>query len=241
MKSKISTKISFLLFILFKNCFLIDMYFKITFNCGNDYPDYITSSEGSIEPNNPFKDLKPDNTKYIFYFNIIKHNIAKELCIKWVNLKAWGEFAFESFFVNEYDFSKVKYEDFFSCKNCNLNEEKGFYTTLQKCNDNNFYINLTSIPGEFDFCLNPIKDPTIFYIDNTKINQKYYKGNTFKYIINNETEKIYIDKIFNINGQEDLEFNLEAVSLVITNIVNKKGNIFNDDEELKKMMKMKVI
>ena len=103
MKSKISTKIFFLLFILFKNCFLIDMYFKITFNCGNDYPDYITSSEGRIEPNNPYKELKPDNSKYIYDFSIIKHNIDKELCIKWVNIQGPGEFAFESLFVNEYN------------------------------------------------------------------------------------------------------------------------------------------
>jgi hypothetical protein len=150
----------FFYFILFKNCFLIDLYFNISFNCGNDYPDYITSSEGRIEPINPFKEGR--NTNYIFYFNIIKHNIAKELCIKWVNKWAWGEFAFESFSANEYDFSKVKYEDFFSCKNCNLNKKKGFYTTLKKCNDNNFIINLTSIPGEFDFCLNPIKVQQFF-------------------------------------------------------------------------------
>ena len=141
MKSKISTKISFLLFILFKNCFLIDMYFKITFNCINDYPDYIISSEESVVPNNPFKELKPDNSKYIYDFNIIKHNIDKELCIKWYNIQGHGEFAFESFFVNEYDFSKVKYEDFFSCNNCNLNKEKGFYTNSKiKCNDNNFIL-----------------------------------------------------------------------------------------------------
>ena len=102
--------------------------------------------------------------------------------------------------MNEYDFSKIKYEDFFSCNNCNANNIKGFYTTSIKCSDN-FFINITKNPGyDFNFCLNPIIDPTKFYIDNTKINQKYYKGQTIKYIINNDIEKIYIDKIFKING-----------------------------------------
>ena len=208
------------------------MYFKITFTCGNDYPDYIISSEGKFEPNNPYKIWNPDiRENYIFDFNIIKHNIDKELCIKWVNLRSWGEFVFNSFLVNEYDITDVRYEDFFFCEKCNANTGKGFHSTEYKCKGKS-YIKVLLVPEEVFFCLNPINDPTIFYIDETKINQKYYIGKNINYIINNDTEKIYIDKIFNINGEENLEFNLETVSLVITNITNKKGNIFNGDEEL---------
>ena len=221
--------IFFHFFILIIKSLSLTMYFVIKLNCLDDWADYINSTEGIIYPNNPSPiKRKRGSNNYIFEYNLIKHNIEKELCIKIINPLENGEFAIDSFFINEYDFSNVKYENFFSCINCNENGIKGFYTTNDKCFGKNYIIKHNSSPRDSFFCLNPTKDPSIFYIDNTKINQKYYKGNTFKYIINNETEKIYIDKIFNINGQKDLEFNLEAVSLV----VNKKGNIFNDNEEL---------
>ena len=125
------TKIFFILFFLIKNSFSTFWYFKITFNCGNNYPDHIKSSEGIITPNNPSQNMNYNNN-YVFDFNITKHNIEEKLCIKWVNLEAVGGFAFKSLLVNEYDISKLKYEDFFSCNNCNANNIKGFYTTSIK-------------------------------------------------------------------------------------------------------------
>ena len=127
MQSKI--KIIFLaLSLIVKYVLSLTMYFKIKINCGNDYPVYINSTEGLIKPNNPSYlhcvDRGYDN--YIFDFNVIKHNIETPLCIEWVNLGSNGDLAFDTFLVNEYDFSNVKYENFFSCKNCDYNTPKKF-------------------------------------------------------------------------------------------------------------------
>ena len=52
MKSKIKT-IFLALSLIVKYVLSLTMYFKIKINCGNDYPDYINSTEGLIFPNNP--------------------------------------------------------------------------------------------------------------------------------------------------------------------------------------------
>ena len=177
----------YIFFILFLKSLSIIMYFQIKLNCLDYYSDYINSTEGIIYPNNPSPILrKRYENNYTFEYNLIKHNIEKELCIKLINPETIGEFAFDTFYVNEYDFSNVKYEDFFSCINCDENNIKGFSKPNDKIYGKNYIIKHNSSPRESFFYLNPTKNPSIFYIDNTKINQKYYKGNTFKYIINNE-------------------------------------------------------
>jgi hypothetical protein len=47
-------------------------------------------------------------------------------------------------------------------------------------------------------------------------------------------DNFHIHDIFIINGKESYEFDLDTFSLQITNITNKKGNIFNGNEELVK-------
>jgi hypothetical protein len=71
-----------------------------------------------------------------------------------------------------------------------------------------------------------------FYIDDNKINQKFYKGKTLIYFLNNESDDFNINNIFSINGKEYLDFNLDTVSLEIISIQNKKGKIYNGNEEL---------
>ena len=155
--------IFFHFFILIIKSLSLNMYFVIKLNCLDDYADYINSTEGIISPNNPSPILrKKYENNYIFEYNLIKHNIEKELCIKIINLKGVGEFAIDSFFVNEYDFSNVKYEDFFSCKNCDINNAYGFYTSNEKCFGKNYIIEHNLTPRDSFFCLNPINDPTIF-------------------------------------------------------------------------------
>ena len=134
MQSKI--KIIFLaLSLIVKYVLSLTMYFKIKINCGNDYPDYINSTEGLIKPNNPSYLWNGDRgyDNYTFDFNVIKHNIETPLCIEWVNLYAIGVLSFDTFLVNEYDFSNVEFENFFSCENCDFNTPKKFYTTNNIC------------------------------------------------------------------------------------------------------------
>ena len=90
----------------------------------------------------------------------------------------------------------------------------------------------TLIPSSNTFCLKPMNSIDKFYIDDNKINQKFYKGETLIYFLNNESDDFNINNIFSINGKENLDFNLDTVSLEIISIQNKKGKIYNGNEEL---------
>ena len=50
------------------------------------YIDYIISSEGIIRPKNPNRlCINNRDDDYTFYFNDIKHNLEKPLCLQFVN------------------------------------------------------------------------------------------------------------------------------------------------------------
>ena len=82
------------------------------------------------------------------------------------------------------------------------------------------------------FCLNPSNIISYFYTDESKINTNFYKGKTVKYLLNNEIDNFNIDNIFVIDGYENLIIYLDTLSFKIVNIINKKGRIFNGNDEL---------
>jgi hypothetical protein len=82
------------------------------------------------------------------------------------------------------------------------------------------------------FCLNPSNDITYYYLDESKINPNFYKGKTVKYLLNNENDNFNIDNIFVIDGNENLKIYLDTLSFKIVSIINKKGKIFNGNDEL---------
>ena len=209
------------------------IYLKCEINCGNDYPDYITSSEGKYYPLNPnHLGYAQRGYKYIFKFDIIKHNLKEPLCIEYVNLAFSGGFAFNYLSINEYIIDNIDFKKYFFCNNCNANYvPKNFITTTSTCSNGNPGIIATENPGNFAFCLSP-NNLTNFYINKNEINQKFYKGKIVKYILNDEINTFNIDNIFTVNEKEDLNYYLDSVTLKIVNITNKKGNIYNGDEEL---------
>ena len=219
--------------ILFKQFSSQIIYLKCEIDCGNDYPDYITSSEGKYQPLNPNYILcEKRGFNYIFKFDIIKHNLKEPLCIKYVNLGGYGNFAFNYLSINEYIITNIDYQKYFFCDNCNANHvPQNFITTTNLCSDENYIIRIIEIPGSVNFCLSP-NNLSNFYINKNKINQNYYKGKIVKYILNDEINTFNIDNIFIVNEKEDLNFYLDSVTLKIVNITNKKGNIYNGDEEL---------
>ena len=84
-----------------------------------------------------------------------------------------------------------------------------------------------------NLCLNPTNNISNFFINENKINTKFYKGKKVEYIFNNESDIFKIDNIFTINENENLTFYLDLVSFKILNITNKdKAHIYNGDEEL---------
>ena len=204
------------------------------------YIDYIISSEGIIRPINPntLCRLNRDDN-YTFYFNDIKHNLEKPLCLQFVNFHNYNYFSFKYASINEYDIKIINYEDYYYCNNCNIEgTQKNFQVTntiyegspsifisYYKKNENKESFNNT-------FCLYATSDISIFYIDESKINQNFYMGKIVKYLLNNEFDYFNINNIFVINGNEDYIFDLNTVSLKIVNITNKKGRIFNEEEEL---------
>ena len=208
-------------------------YCKFQITCGNDYPDYIISSQGNIPPINQNKNEHSNRDyHYVFKFNDITHNFDQEICVRFVNLAGIGGFAFKTFSINEYDISLIKYENYFHCDNCKENGAKKF-TTSFSCLNKLLFIDggKTSV---MNFCLKSINNISDFYIDESKIIPDYYKGNTLEFLFNNLTNTFDIDNLFTINGNNNYVFYKDLVSFKIINITNNdKGKIFNgDDEEL---------
>ena len=208
--------IKFLLYIsLFYKYFCLTIYSKFAFFYVDDYIEYISSSEGIFYPKNPtYKYFHEHLENYIFYFNDIKHDLEKELCIQLVNLMTIGSLAFKYAFINEYDVTILNYENFYHCDNCNLNTEKRF-TTKNEYYEGSPIISTSNSESLNTFCLKSTNDISIFYINENKINQNFYKGNILKYILNSETDIFNIDNLFIIDGKENYIFDLNAVSLKI--------------------------
>ena len=144
-------------------------------------------------------------------------------------------FSFYNATINEYDITILNFTDFYYCNDCYVDGKQGI-----KVGDiyKDFkpkiwtYHGITKKTSQ-TICLKSTNDISIFYIDESKINQNYYKGKIIKYMLNNENDNFNINNTFIIAGKEEyiyMEINL--VSLKITNITNKKGYIFNEDEEL---------
>ena len=209
-------------------------YCKFQITCGNDYPDYIISSQGNIPPINQNKNEHSNRDyHYVFKFNDITHNFDQEICVRFVNLAGIGGFAFKTFSINEYDISLIKYENYFHCDNCKENVANKF-TTTSTCVDKPLISGgRTSV---MTFCLNSTNNISNFYIDENKIISNFYKGNTLQFLFNNLTNNFDIDNLFSINGNNNFIFYKDLVSFKIINITNiDKGKILNgDNEELTK-------
>ena len=233
-KTKILPLLSLILILsLFKKSFSSYIYYYCNITCGNDYPEYITSSEGIFSPKTLDKREHSQRDYYfIFIFEPIKHNLVNPLCMTMVNLAGYGGFAFDYAAINEYIITFIEYEKHFSCDDCNFNVSTKFRTSKSYCNKSRI-IETTSQPATNIFCLSP-QNITDFYINESYINQKYYKGKTVEYIINNETNilNINIADLFFINGNENFTFYIDTVSFKIIKIINHKGKILNGNEEL---------
>ena len=238
---KLMTTNQFFIFLLlyFKNFSLI-VYFKFQLFYVDDYIDYIISSEGKYTPTNAKHNKFTERSEsYTFNFNYIKHNFKEPLCMYFVNLVKKGRFAFKYATINEYDITIVDYEKYYFCNNCNINTAKKFKTSTEKYSNGSPKILISeydkSIKIRYNtFCLNKTNDISIFYVNENKINEEFYKGKNVKYILNNEVDNFNINNCFVINGNEDYIFDIDAVSFKIIKITNKNGNIFNYDEELSK-------
>lgn len=229
---------NFILIFLIKNILSTFIYFDCKINCANDYPDYIISSEGIIQPKNPYPiSHRYRDYHYVYNFEKVKHNLEKPICVQLVNLRGAGGLAFDYISINEYIITDINFEDYCYCDNCNINVAKKFETTTTNCISTPF-ISTSNVGNQFitvnnTFCFNPINDITSLYINDNKINNKYYKGKTVVHIFNNETNVFNINNIFYINGKENLEFFPDTVSFKITSIQNKKGKIIiNEKKEL---------
>lgn len=129
------------------------IYLKCEIDCGNDYPYYISSFEGKYEPLNPnYLFYGYRGYKYIFKFDIIKHNLNESLCLEFENLGANGGFAFNYLSINEYIITNIDYKKYFFCNNCNANNVlNNFITTTELCSDGIPVIRTVEIPGNFAF------------------------------------------------------------------------------------------
>ena len=213
-------------------------YFKYEISCANDYVDYVISSEGIIPPINP----NPISHKYRDYyytykFSYIIHDTEKPICIQLVNLRGKGGFAFTHASINEYNIKTINYEDFYYCNNCNATGPQTFQITSEKCGNDNVIKTCSNSESFYytvnnTFCFNSSNNISLFYFDEDKINQNFYKGKKIEFIINNEIDNFNIDNVFFINDNQSLTFYFDTVSFKIVDIINKKGNIFLENEEL---------
>ena len=228
----------FIFLFLFINIASFTAYFRCEIFCANDYVDYITSSNGDILPKIQSNTSHRDRDYYFVYnFTQILHNFDQQICIHLGNIRGKGGLAFKSASINEYDITLLNYEEFYTCNDCvDPNGPKKFVTTSELCVDKNIISTgdqgTAFITKFYNFCLDPKSDISSFFIDNSKINQKYYKGKEVKYILYDEIINFNIDKIFVINGNENLVYILDTVSLKITSISNNKGKLYNGNEEL---------
>ena len=164
--------------------------------------------------------------------------MEKPLFIQFVNVGNPGHFTFKYASINEYDITIIDYEKYYFCDNCNMNTPKNFEITKIIYSNGSPRIDISYYSGKKakirykTFCLNQTNDISIFYLNENKINKNYYKGNTIKYFLSNDIDNFNINNSFSINGHENYIFDLDTVSLKIINITNKKGNIYNDEEEL---------
>ena len=218
--------------LLYIKTFLLIIYAKYEIFHVDDSIDYIISSEGISKTLNPIYSSW-DNPSYTFKFNDILHNLKEPLCLHFFNCCRPGHFAFKKVYINEYDITIINYEDFYYCNECNLDTEKKFKINTETYNGSPIisysYVNKETY---FNFCLYSTSDISIFYIDESKINQKFYTGKIVEYALNNEINYFNINTTFVKNGNEDYIFDLNTVSFKIVNITNKKGKLFNDKEEL---------
>ena len=220
--------------LLVKKIFSKYAYFDIKLACVDDFVKYIISSEGIFYPKNPIERF---DMNHIYDFDIFKQDLDKKICIGFYNFhinEAFFSFQYAS--INEYIITKVNYENWYSCDDCDYKNNKKFMTSNDKCEINNnpliLYSDGYNVPQIYTFCLEPKNVITNFYIDDTKINKNYYKGKTVEYFINNATYNIPIKDLFSINGFDNLEIILDTFSLEISSIQNGKGKIFNGNEEL---------
>ena len=226
--------ISILKLLLVKEIFSKYAYFDFKLTCVDDFVKYINSSEGLIYPENPNEKY---NLSYIYNFEKLKQDLDKKICIHIVNAYInTSIFSFEYASINEYIFTQVNYENWYSCDDCDYDINKKFIISDNKCKTNNnsliIYSNGFNAHTMYTFCLKPKNDITNFYINDSKINKDYYKGKKLEYFINNDTYNIPVKDLFSINGFDNLEIILDTISLEISSIQNGKGKIFNGNEEL---------
>ena len=225
----------YILELLVKGIFSIYAYFDIQIFHANDSPKYIISSEGIFYPKYPneicFKDGR--NLHHIYNFDKIKQDLEKKICIYMLTCQIPGYFNFIYASINEYIITLVDYENWYCFNDCNSDENKIFISGI--CEDNMHPI-ISHWNGDFKknykFCLKPKNDISNFYLDDNSINRNYYKGKTVEYFINNDIYNISIKDLFSINGFDNLEIFLDAISLEISSIQNGKGKILNGNEEL---------
>ena len=211
--------------------FTLTIYYQCELSCVDDYINSISYSEGEKEPINPnHQDRRDrDDYEYIFKFDIIKHNLDQKLCIKLINTEEGGEFSFMKAYINEYDITALgNYENYYECINCNNNFKK---SKEKKCNGKPIIITSNEKSDNY-ICLKETNDITIFFINEKKINQKFYKGNYKQIILSKENNKFYIDELFTLNDYDNLFYFLDSVSLKVVRIFYKKGKILNGNEEL---------
>ena len=201
----------------------------------DDRIDYIISSWGIIKEKNSLNMISAEFSD-IYYFKDFKHNLEEPLCIQLINYHTPGCLAFKNASINEYDITILNYENYYYCDNCNMNNPKKFEVKKEKY-EGSPIIYLSYYPPDYidrnnTFCLYPTSDISIFYISESKINQNFYKGKNISYILNYEFDLFNINNTFVINENEEYIFDLNAVSFKIINIENKKGRLFNHEEEL---------
>ena len=173
----------------------------------NSYIAFINTSEGIKQPN--LVEYYYNNFNYYYYYNITKHDLNSTLCFHLINkenkgiMGKTGNCSFYYGYINEYEITN-----------------KFFYYYKKKSNN------------ESIICLKPTNDISIFYINKTTINLEFYKENYIKTYLNNEAGRFSIDNLFIIKGNEDFIFDSSTVSLEIIGIYNKKGKLFNENEEL---------
>ena len=159
------------------------------------------------------------------------------MCIISYDWGVYHYYLFKKITLNEYDITFLSVKNFYYCTKCRMNAPYNF--SLSERNGKPL-ITLTSISNgkpilydvNYELCLYGNKDISNFNLGKNYINENYYKGKTLKYFLNKDNYNFNIDNIFSINENSSFLFDLNAVSLKIYDISNKKGKIYNKNEEL---------